>query len=437
MYLQELNKANQTTSSGIAFLDKVREKGLERLADAEFPTNRTEDWRQVDLRPLTRNTFTHPAEGHSVTRDSLSAYLMEECVNSTIVFVNGRFDASLSDVSGLPEGVEVARFADLTEKHAEIAGKWLTKAAQYENDPFVPFNAAQLQDGVFVHVKKEINSEVPIHILNVNTSDQEDFFTTPRTLIVAERHSDITIVEDFVGLGKNRYFTGSVTESILGDESHITHVKIQRDSKNAIHISRTAAYQGRGSNYNSYTISIGAALFRNEPKALVDAENAHATLDGLVMVTDDQVSDTHSVMDHLKANCTSHQLHKVVALGNGKSVFNGKIFVRQDSQKIDAFQENRNLLLSQDAEVFTKPQLEIFADDVKCSHGATIGQLSQDEMFYLMSRGLSREASMEILTYGYALEVIENLPLKSVRDQLEKKISELTRPSETTAHIPG
>jgi Fe-S cluster assembly protein SufD len=183
---------------------------------------------------------------------------------------------------------------------------------------------------------------------------------------------------------------------------------------------------GRGSNYNSYTISIGALLFRNDPIALVDAENAHATLDGLVMISGEQISDTHSTLDHLKPNCTSHQLHKVIVHDKAKSVFNGKIFVRKDSQLIDAFQENRNLLLSPDATVFTKPQLEIFADDVKCSHGATIGQLSEEELFYLMSRGLSQEESTQLLTYGFALEVIENLPIQSLRDQLTKEVARLT-----------
>jgi Fe-S cluster assembly protein SufD len=183
---------------------------------------------------------------------------------------------------------------------------------------------------------------------------------------------------------------------------------------------------GRGSNYNSYTISIGALLFRNDPIALVDAENAHATLDGLVMISGEQISDTHSTLDHLKPNCTSHQLHKVIVHDKAKSVFNGKIFVRKDSQLIDAFQENRNLLLSPDATVFTKPQLEIFADDVKCSHGATIGQLSEEELFYLMSRGLAQEESTQLLTYGFALEVIENLPIQSLRDQLTKEVARLT-----------
>lgn len=421
-YLSELLADQKTNRQYPDYVNSEREKAQGLVNQIDFPTPRTEDWRQVSLRTLTKKTFK-PAEAIDLTDADLSDFYLNESVKSRLVLSNGYVQSDFSDVSGLPDGVFAGKLADLPEELREKVESAFNKVARYDNDPFTPFNTAAFADVVVVYVPKDLQTDIPLQIIHATKGD---VFTTPRTLIIAERHSEITIMEDFVGVGDDAYFNTAVTETVLDDESHVTHLKLQRESKNAIHISRTAALLGRGSNYNSYTISIGALLFRNEPLALVDAENAHATLDGLVLISGEQVSDTHSIMDHLKPNCTSHQLHKVIAHGNSRSVFNGKIFVRKDSQLIDAFQENRNLLLSPEATVFTKPQLEIFADDVKCSHGATIGQLSEDELFYLMSRGLSQPESMQLLTYGFALEVIENLPIESLREQLSREVRQLT-----------
>jgi Fe-S cluster assembly protein SufD len=421
-YLKELLANISINGRNPDFVKAEQEKALNQVSEISFPTPRTEDWRQISLKSLTKKSF-RPAEASQLTESDLSEFYLKESAKSRLVLSNGYLRSELSDVSGLPEGVFAGKLSELPEALRERAEAGFNKVARYENDPFTPFNTASFADVVVVYVSKDVQTGVPLQIIHATKGD---VFTAPRTLIIAERHSEMTIVEDFVGVGSDAYFNTAVTETVLDDESHVTHLKLQRESKNAIHISRTAALLGRGSNYNSYTISIGALLFRNEPLALVDAENAHATLDGLVLITGEQVSDTHSIMDHLKPNCTSHQLHKVIAHGNARSVFNGKIFVRQDSQLIDAFQENRNLLLSPEATVFTKPQLEIFADDVKCSHGATIGQLSEDELFYLMSRGLSHAEAMQMLTYGFALAVIDNLPIESLREQLSREVKQMT-----------
>lgn len=424
-FLNELHSGFSVESTGVAAVESARDMAALNVKEWPFPTPRDEDWRQLNLKPLYRNTFVQ-APATEITKADIAAYLLPESAASTIVLVNGIMVPALSDTSAVPAGCYAGSVKNAPEFVQQALERRFGDVARYGKDAFTAFNTAVLADVTVVFTAKDVKIEAPIHILNVTDARSQSVATAPRVFIFGERFSDATVVEDFVGLGSEVYFNTAVSETVLEDEAHVNHIKVQRENKNAIHISRVASLLGRGSNYNSYTVSSGAQLFRNEPLSLVDAENAHATLDGLVLVDGNQVSDTHSTLDHLKPNCTSHQLHKVVAMGEGKSVFNGKIFVRKDSQQIDAFQENRNLLLSENADVFTKPQLEIFADDVKCSHGATIGQLSEEELFYLQSRGLSKKTAMQLLTYGYALDVIENIPVESLREQLTQLVADFT-----------
>ena len=246
-------------------------------------------------------------------------------------------------------------------------------------------------------------------------------------LVLAEEESDVTIIEDHIGLSDNKYMTVPVCEIKVKQSAHIHHARIQRDSLNAIHVSRPVAYVEKNSEYHSYTITLGGKLVRNEPKVIQQDEEVDFTLDGLVLIDGEQIADTHSTMDHKFSHADSHQLHKVVVNGNAHSIFNGKIFVRKDAQKIDSFQENRNLLLSRDGLVNTKPQLEIFADDVLCSHGATIGHFDSEEVFYLQSRGMTEQKAKEVLTYAFALETIENIKVDSVHKLLIDQVYRYTK----------
>ena len=218
-----------------------------------------------------------------------------------------------------------------------------------------------------------------------------------------------------------------MSEVILGPESRLSHIRLQKDGLESFHINRIVSKLDKNADLQSYTISLGAQIFRNDVRAIMNGEGSHATLDGLVLVSESQLSDTHSIMDHQTPHCTSHQLHKTIVDGSATSVFNGKIFVRKDAQKTDAFQENHNLQLSLDGMVYTKPQLEIFADDVKCSHGATVGQLNDEHEFYLKSRGLNDLECRELLTYGFATEVIESLPVESIKEDLRKSVETFTK----------
>jgi Fe-S cluster assembly protein SufD len=351
---------------------------------------------------------------------NLDEYHLPEAKKSRLVFINGHYSQAHSCIEDLPDGVIVDTITN-NENHPKVK-EYLTKITNYTDDVFVPLNDLSFNDGTFIYVPKEVEIEQPIHILNVFTNMEFAYFATPRVLFVGEMYSKATIIEEHIGLAQNQYLNIPVNEFRLYSGAHVHHARIQRDSKAATHISRPIAMLDAHAEYHSYTICLGAKLFRNEPRVIQNAAEVDFTVDGLVLIDGDQIADTHSIMDHRYSYGNSHQLHKVVVNDQAHSIFNGKIFVAKDAQKIDSFQENRNLLISDDAKVNTKPQLEIFADDVRCSHGATIGQLQDEEVFYLQSRGLTEQKSRELLVYAFALESVESMAVKSVEELLLREV---------------
>lgn len=403
----------------------IRKQSLQDLNSASFPNKKIEEWRFTDLKPLAKCEFFPFAEAGMLPAADIEQYFIPESDRSRVVFINGKYHEKYSSIGGLGKGVTVGNLSDY-ENHDAVK-TYLNKLVNYENDVFVPFNGVMLEDGAFIYLEKGARSEAPIQILNVYTDSKQAYVATPRMLVVAEENSDVTIIEEHVGLSDNTYLTIPVCEVKAGSGAHIRHVRIQRDSTEAFHVSRPIAYVEKNSEYHSYTITLGAKFSRNEPRVIQVDEEVDFTLDGLVLIDGEQIADTHSVMDHRFSHGNSHQLHKVVVNGKAHSIFNGKIFVRKDAQKIDSFQENRNLLLSDDGLVNTKPQLEIFADDVLCSHGATIGQLDPEEVFYLQSRGMTEEKAKEVLTYAFALETIENMKVESVHQLLIDEVYRYTK----------
>jgi len=417
--------AKNAPDSKSAFIKKIREQSLQRLNAAPFPTRKMEDWQFTDLKPMTRTEFFSKEEAHIRPAIDVEKYFIPESDRSRLVFINGEFEEKYSSIGGLGKGVTVGNLSDhLDDKPVQ---EYLNKLVDYENDPFVEYNGLMFNDGAYIHLEKGSTAEAPIHVLNLYTDSEKAYIATPRMLVVAEEESDVTIVEDHIGLSDNAYMTVPVCEIKVKQKAHIHHARIQRDSLKAVHVSRPIAFVEKNSEYHSYTITLGGKLIRNEPKVIQQDEEVDFTLDGLVLIDGDQIADTHSTMDHKFSHAESHQLHKVVVNGNAHSIFNGKIFVRRDAQKIDSFQENRNLLLSVDGLVNTKPQLEIFADDVLCSHGATIGQLDPEEVFYLQSRGMTEQKAKEVLTYAFALETIENIKVDSVHKLLIDEVYRYTK----------
>jgi Fe-S cluster assembly protein SufD len=424
-FLSDLLAKETSLNGKSTAIKKLRQKGLEEVQSTRFPHKKDEDWRFTGLREFCAESYV-PASHIDADLPDISNHFIPESEKARLVFVNGAFSADHSNTEGLPDEVMIGNIADIANEGNEQITEHLNAYGDFEGDIFSSFNTAMLQDGAFIHVPEGMKVDTPVQLLFVQTDADEPYFTTSRCLILAEQGSELTVVEDHIGLGDNTYFSLPVVEVNLEQQAYVKHTKIQRESKKAFHIARTAAHVKQHANYESYTITLGAKLSRNEPRITQLEEEVQFTVDGLVLIDGDQVSDTHSVMDHRFSHCDSHQLHKCVINGKAHSVFNGKIFVRKDAQKIASFQENRNLLLSRKGLVNTKPQLEIFADDVVCTHGATIGQLEEDEVFYLKSRGLNDHQARELLTYAFALETIENITVDSVQKLLVDEVHEYT-----------
>lgn len=406
-----------------------RKAAHKRLAQIALPGLKDEEWRFVRLKPLTDLAFV-PAErvAGKVTADMVADYALPEAKGSCVVFVNGSFSAELSDISALKgqKGVEFGNFAQDNAPSAEFLGHLGQVSGYYDQDYFAALNSAGFVDGAFLKVDKDVSVDGVIQLLYLSTESSESYAVQPRNLFVMARGSKATVVEDYVGPHASVYFNNVVSEVSLDDSATFHHTRVQRDSPAAFHIARTLIHLGPNATYNSQNISLGARFSRYDVYASGDAEGIDCTLDGLAMLSDQQVSDTHTVMDHRKPHGDSHQLHKMIVDGAAHAVFNGKIFVEPQAQIIDAYQLNRTLLLSPRAKVNAKPQLEIFADDVKCTHGATIGQLDEDQLFYLKTRGLTHEEARDMLVYAFAAEVLELIPVESLRDNLEALVSRRT-----------
>lgn len=407
----------------------LKQQAQERLITLKLPGVKDEDWRFVRLRPLTQINFV-PADQveATVTAKMVADYAIAEADGQRLVFINGQYSAELSDVSRLnaQKGVQGGAFgpdAPLPGAAAEKLGK---VSHYYADDYFANLNSAGFGDGAFLQVDKDTSVEGVIQLLYLSTESADPFAVHPRNLFVLGHGSAANVVEDYIGPHGGVYFNNVLSEIDLSESATLHHTRVQRDGRAAYHIARTTIDLARGSTYNSTNISLGALFSRYDVYGNGDAEQVDCTLDGLALIDGKQVSDTHTVMDHRKAHGESHQLHKMIVDDEAHAVFNGKVFVRPQAQIIDAYQLNRTLLLAPKAKVNAKPQLEIFADDVKCTHGATIGQLDEEQLFYLKSRGLSEAEARDLLVYAFAAEVIELIPIESLKQSLEEIVSQRT-----------
>ena len=400
---------------------RTRKAAIAHFAELGFPTTRHEEWKFANVAPLTKIPF-RPVEGSGldgVTDETLKRFNFDGLDCTQLVFVNGRFAEGLSTIRPLHNGMKVGSLAAALDSDRERVEPYLARHAGYKDQAFVALNTAFVEDGAFVYVPPGKIVEHPLHLLFVSTSPDGPTVSHPRNLIVVGDNSQITIVESYVGLDGSRYFTNAVTEIIAGQNAVIDHCKLVQESAEAFHIATLAVHQDRASNFTSHSISLGGAFVRNDVNARLDAEGVECTLNGLYVASGHQLMDNHTVIDHAKPHCNSHEVYKGVLDGKSKGVFNGKIIVRPDAQKTDAKQTNKNLLLSADAVIDTKPQLEIYADDVKCTHGATIGQLDNDAIFYLRSRGIGPEDARNMLTYAFANDILSRIKIDAVRTHLD------------------
>lgn len=406
-------------SPTVAWLEMVRSSAMERFEQLGFPSVRNEEWKYTNLAALAKEGFV-PATRSEEALD-LSGFTYPETATAHLVVVNGFLREDLSVKTGLEGVVAIDLFSAAGDaRYNKLVRKYLARDAGYDNNGLTALNTAFLQSGVFICIPKNVNLETPLQITFVADGDNSASF--PRLLIVAEENSSATVIENFVSTSGVRYFTNAIAEIVVKDGARLDHYRLQRESNEAFHIATTSAELGRASRYDTTSINLGAQLSRHDIAVVMDHEGAEISVDGLYVVGSDQHTDTHSVIDHKQPHCNSHQLYKGILDGNGRAVFNGKIFVREGAQKTDAMQTNKNLLLSDKARVDTKPQLEIFADDVKCAHGAAVGQLDPEELFYLETRGIGPELGRNLLTYGFAEEVIAKIKVESIRSQLDEVV---------------
>jgi len=405
-------------------IHKKRKDALSNFSRLEFPTIRDEEWKYTSVAPLLKYNFVPSYDKKTVSKEFIKSLLFDEMEHSLIVFINGRYSPENSILLHLPRGVIVGSIAEEIKNKNEVLLKHFGKYADYQNHIFTALSTAYTDDGAFIYVPAGKIAEEPIHIIFITDSGNEKILTQPRNLFVAENNSQVTIIEHYFGNEDQIYFTNAVTEIVAQENAVVDHIKLQEESKKAFHIARMEVDQERSSNFSSHLISTGADLTRNDFNARFNDVGGECTLNGLYMIDGSQLFDAHTLMDHAKPHCNSHEHYKGILDDKSRGVFNGKIIVRQDAQKTIAFQENNSILLSDEALVNTKPQLEIFADDVKCSHGATIGQMDDEAKFYLKSRGIGEEASKGILLHAFASDVITSIKIESIRDYIEKIITQ-------------
>ncbi|MGH8620211.1 MAG: Fe-S cluster assembly protein SufD [Burkholderiales bacterium] len=396
-------------------LKALRARALERVSALTVPTLRDEDWRFTDLAPFTQKRFQPAGNVPRLDAQALAAFAPAEAV-TRLVFVDGVFQA---DAGGAPSGVTVTALsgADAATRTRAAA---LGTLAGFEHQVFPALNTAYLREAALVLVPCGVAAAAPVHLLFVST--QTGVAVYPRVLVVAEAGAAVTVIEDYVALGGTGYFNNAVTEVALGDDAQVKHYKIQREAPDSYHFATTAVRLGRNARYEGTALSFGARLSRHDPLVEIAGEGAACDLAGLALISGRQLADTHSTIDHAVPHGQSRQLHKTIAAGGAHAVFNGRIVVRPGAQLTNSGQQSRNLLLSGKARVDTKPQLEIFADDVKCAHGATVGQLDADELFYLRSRGLDETAARNLLTYAFGAEVVERIALPSLKQRLAQLV---------------
>ncbi len=413
-YLQTLLHLRVPLHESLAGLQVIRDRATARVQELAIPSTRDEAWRFADLSPLLQadlqSVDVHPTLGFP----HIKPFIVPEAVSSRLVFVNGVYDPALSAVDGLPDGVLVsnlataAAFKDLSPHLAQQPGA---------EEVFTTLNTASFTDGALVWVEKDQVIDKPIQILYVSTATQPAI-AHPRCLIVAQLGSKLTLIEEFVALHEGVYFTNSVTEIVVADNAEVNHTRIQRDSSEAVHIGKTIATQAQNSRYTCNAISFGGKLSRHNLEVYQTGEQTDTVLNGLTMITGNQVSDTHSAIAFTKPHSTSRQIHKCIVDDHAHAIFNGKVLVPKAAQLTNAGQLSKTLLLSPKARIDTKPQLEIVADNVKCAHGATVSQLDTDEVFYLQSRGIDEASSRKLLTFAFAYEVIDQIPVTSLKAQL-------------------
>jgi Fe-S cluster assembly protein SufD len=408
------------TSGEPAWLRELRRGAMGAFERLDFPTMKDEDWHFTNVAPIAEKIFGPPRAGETISDATAARFSYGQSWN-TIMFVNGRL-VRIDEQSKSLAGAAITSLAAEIADDSEIVQRHLSKLAAPESASFTALNTALATDGVVIRIAADAVLEKPIHLLFISDANAENTAIQTRNLIFAGRHSQSTVIESYVSVGGDNYFTNAVSEVFVADGARLGHYKIQAEARNAFHVGTIEVTQDRGSRYESFSFATGAKLSRTNVYTTLAGDAAEAILNGLYMVDGSQHVDHQTRIEHVAPNCPSHELYKGILDGNSHGVFNGKVYVHPEAQKTDGKQSNNNLLLSDSARVDTKPQLEIFADDVKCTHGATVGRLDETALFYMRSRGVGPAHAKRLLTYAFAADVLEKIELEPLREALEAQV---------------
>jgi Fe-S cluster assembly protein SufD len=413
--------AHTLPGSRAPWVRALRERAMETFMEKGFPDTRVEDWKYTDIRPLTRHHFNATTGSAPVDETAVPTLLPGDEPVHRLVFIDGRFAPELCPFNTLMNGVTLTSLAFALEQKPEALEPWLGHNTDLAAPGFNALNTAWMQDGAYLSLAPGMELEQPVHLLFIATG-KPDTVATVRNLIVAGPGSKAQIIESYIALGNAAYLTNTVTEIIVGDDADIEHYKLEQESESAWHMAGIYVHQQRDSRYTSHNIALGGRLVRNALHVALDGPGADCTLNGLYMIRGRQHVDNHTRIDHRKPQASSRQWYKGVLDERSRAVFNGRVLVHRDAQKTDARQRNHNLLLSNEAEADAKPQLEIYADDVKCAHGCTVGRLDEEAIYYLRSRAIDAATARNFLIHAFAADVLLRMRIAPLRRFLEKQI---------------
>ena len=414
----------ETAATQPKWLAPVRKAGLASFADQGFPTLHDEDWRFTNVAPIAKLNFQLAQE---VSVNGAETKLIDESAfaklpGQRLVFVNGFFCAKLSSLKPVSGGVRIENLASALAKDSALIEKHLGKYAHTASNTFAALNQAFFTDGAFIFVPHGVEVAEPLQLIYISSAKNSGETILPRNLVIAEANSKLTVVESYISTGNVAYFTNAVTEIFAGDNARVEHVKLQDEAADAFHIATIAGEFGRTTNVSVHSFALGAKLSRTNIRTKLAGEGLECILNGLYLTRNEQLADHHMIVEHAQPHCASHEYFNGILDDKSKGVFHGRILVQQIAQKTDAKQTNKNLLLSDDASADTKPQLEIYADDVKCTHGATIGQLNAESIFYLRSRGMGLDTAKQMLIHAFAGEIIERIKCEPAREVIDKLV---------------
>ncbi|HEX7569848.1 MAG TPA: Fe-S cluster assembly protein SufD [Verrucomicrobiae bacterium] len=418
------------------WLTPLRQAGVASFAEAGFPTLHDEDWRFTNVAPIARLNFQLAA---AVAVNGAESKALDESVFAALpghrlVFVNGFFSEKLSRIKPVSGGARIESLAAALTKDAALIEKHLGRYAQTKGNTFAALNQAFFADGAFIFVPPGVTVAEPVQLIYISSAKNSGETILPRNLVIAEANSKLTVVESYISTGNAAYFTNAVTEILAGDHANVEHVKVQDEAAEAFHIATIAGEFGRASNVSVHSFALGAKLSRNNIRTKLAGEGLECILNGLYLTKNEQLADHHMIVDHAQPHCASHEYFNGILDDKSKGVFHGRIYVHPIAQKTDAKQTNKNLLLSDDATADTKPQLEIYADDVKCTHGATIGQLNAESIFYLRARGIGSDMARQMLIHAFAGEIIERIRCEPARAVIDKLVWDRL---EANPHLAG